>query len=158
MKKKIPGVYKITNTVTGDFYIGSSNDVYRRFGEHKKPSVWKAEPKKLYQDMQKYGLDKFKFEVIVSIMPEVLKGVEQDCIELMKPTYNHNRADGPDVERRKASQKAYRQSEKGKAWHKAYHNQLCNYNGEILTLNALAARFSRAGIPHPSIEAKKYLI
>ena len=33
--KKISGVYKITNTVTGDFYIGSSKDVKDRLQEMK---------------------------------------------------------------------------------------------------------------------------
>lgn len=34
-----------------------------------------------------------------------------------------------------------------------------NYQKELetLTLNALTARFSRAGIEHPTLEAKKYL-
>ena len=41
---------------------------------------------------------------------------------------------------------------------KEYHNQLCSYNGETLTLNALSQRFSKAGIEHPNIEAKKYII
>lgn len=185
MNKKIPGVYKITNTVTGDFYIGSSVDVYKRWAQHQRPSTWKLEPnKRLYQDMQKYGLDKFKFEIIVSIMPEVLRCVEQDCIELMKPTYNNYRADGQDVERYKAYLKEYRQSEKGKAhmkayrqsekvkaYHKAYNqsekvkaylksylSRLCNYNGETLTLNALTGRFRKAGISNPTQEARKYLI
>lgn len=38
---KVSGVYKITNTVTGDFYIGSSKNVKRRWTEHKCPSNWK---------------------------------------------------------------------------------------------------------------------
>ena len=39
--KKIIGVHKITNTVTGDFYIGSSKDVKSRWKEHRRTSVWK---------------------------------------------------------------------------------------------------------------------
>ena len=34
MAEKIIGVYKITNTITGDFYIGSSKDVKRRWKVH----------------------------------------------------------------------------------------------------------------------------
>lgn len=41
---------------------------------------------------------------------------------------------------------------------KQYYNQKCLYNGEILNLGALKARFQRQGIEHPNIEAKKYLI
>ena len=36
MKKKICGVYKIENTVIGDFYIGSSKDVEHPVLEAKK--------------------------------------------------------------------------------------------------------------------------
>ena len=71
---KISAVYKIVNTITNDFYVGSSKDVKRRKYQNK------------------------------------------------------------------------------------YYNQLCSYNGEALTLNALSARFRRAGIEYPTTEAKKYLL
>ena len=45
-----------------------------------------------------------------------------------------------------------------KKFYKEYNNQLCCYNGEILTLGALSKRFQKAGIDHPNIEAKKYLL
>ena len=51
----------------------------------------------------------------------------------------------------------HHQSEKCKKYQKEYQNQLCLYNGETLTLNALTGRFRRAGIEHPAIEAKKHL-
>lgn len=44
MQEKISGVYKIENTLTGDFYIGSSTDVKRRWSYHKSPSSWKHLP------------------------------------------------------------------------------------------------------------------
>ena len=40
---------------------------------------------------------------------------------------------------------------------KEYDNQLCCYNGEILTLRSLSMRFRRARMPNPDIEAKKYI-
>ena len=170
--QKICGVYKITNTITGDFYIGSSKDIKRRWREHKKPSTWKRCPNNpMYLDMQKYGLDKFVFEIIEVVEIEQLKVAEQHFIETLKPTYNNYRAKGRDAKKFKERQKKYRQSEKGKErqkeyektdkrkkYLKEYQNQLCCYNGETLTLQALSKRFSKAGIPHPTIEAKKYLI
>lgn len=36
-KDKISGVYKITNKITGDFYIGSSKNIKRRWYSHKCP-------------------------------------------------------------------------------------------------------------------------
>ena len=160
---EISGVYKITNTITGDFYIGSSKNVKHRLAEHKCKSTWNKCPnKQLYKDMQKYGVDKFEFQIIAEVEPEELKEKEQQFIETLKPTYNNRNANGWDFERYKESQKEYEKSDKGKESHKKaqnkYDNQLCNYNGETLTLNALRCRFERKGIDHPVIEAKKYLI
>lgn len=45
-----------------------------------------------------------------------------------------------------------------KEYHKEYDNQLCNYNGETITLGALRKRLKRMGIAHPTLEAKKYLL
>ena len=156
---KICGIYKITNTITGDFYIGSSKDVKRRLAEHKKPSTWKRFPNnQLYQDMQKYGKDKFEFQVIEEVEEGSLKEKEQYFIETLNPAYNNNRAKGLDIER----YKEYQKSDKGKESHRKasnkYNNQLCSYNGETLTLNALSASFRRKGIEHPTAEANKYLI
>ena len=146
----ICGIYRITNTITGDFYIGSSKDVKERWRNHKKPSRWKQCPNNpLYLDIQKYGLEKFVFEILAEVEIDSLKETEQQFIETLKPTYNSYNAKGLDVERlKKTNRKA----------HKKYDNQLCCYNGEELTLHALAQRFRIAGIPHPTIEAKKYLL
>ena len=160
---EISGIYKITNTITGDFYIGSSKDVKRRWATHKCKSTWKQNPnKQLYKDMQKHGTDKFAFEIIAEVEVEQLKEMEQQFIETLKPTYNNIRANGFDFERRKKYNKEYQKSDKGKEAHRKannkYDNQLCCFNGETLTLNALSKRFKRMGIPHPTLEAKKYLI
>ena len=157
--QKICGIYKITNTITGDFYIGSSKDVKQRWESHKWPSVWKNYPNNpMYLDMQKYGVDKFEFEVIEEAEESFLKEKEQQFIETLKPTYNSNRANGFDFERRKKWQEEYDKSDKKKEYKKEYQNQLCCYNGETMTLRALSLRFLRRGIPHPVLEAKKYLI
>ena len=93
--------------------------------------------------------------------------------------YNDKNAKGLDIERCKKTKKEYQKSDKGKESHKKannkykksnkgkesnrkscnkYNHQLCCYNGETLTLNALSMRFYRAGIPHSIAEAKKYLL
>ena len=203
---KISGIYRITNTVTNDFYIGSSKDVRQRLAAHKCASTWKNHPNiQLYKDMQKYGTDKFVFEILEEVEEEKLKEKEQQFIETLKPTYNDRNAKGRDFERKKEYDKEYQKSDKGKERKKEYEksdkgkerkkeyikkyqksdkfkqyqkeyyksdkgkeslkkaqnkyqNQLCFYNGEILTLGTLSKRFQRAGIDHPVLEAKKYLI
>lgn len=175
---KISGVYKITNTKTGDFYIGSSKDIKRRWLQHKRLSSWKHSlNSQLYQDMQKYGLDNFKFEIIEET--DNLREREQYWIIQLNPSYNDRRAKGLDVERDVERRKEYRQSEKGKESRKKsstkycqsekgketlrraakkYGSQLCSYNGETLTLKALSNRFYRVGIKCYVQAAKKYLI
>ena len=169
---KIIGIYKITNTITGDFYIGSSKNIKERWANHKCQSKWNEHPNNpMYLDMQKYGLDKFVFEILEEVEPEKLKEKEQQFIEKLHPTYNNYNAKGLDIERYKEYQKEYRKSEKfkkynkeyqktnkRKKYNKEYNNQLCCYNGETLTLNALSTRFRRRVIDHPTIEAKKYLL
>ena len=77
MSENIIEVYKITNIITGDFYIGSSKDVKRRWAAHKRPSVWKRCPNNpMYLDMQKYGVDKFEFEILEEVESEKLKEKE----------------------------------------------------------------------------------
>ena len=185
---KIIGVYKITNTVTGDFYIGSSKNIKHRWADHKCPSKWNEHPNNpMYLDMKKYGVDKFDFEILAEVEPEQLKEKEQQFIENLKPTYNVRNANGWDFERQKEYmkeyqkeyQKEYNKTEKGKEYQKEYqkeyhksdkfkkshkkacnkyNNQLCIYNGETITLNALSSRFWRQGIINPTQEAKKYII
>lgn len=165
---KISAVYKVVNEVTNDFYIGSSKDVKQRWTAHKAPSVWKRHPKSsLYHDMQKYGLDKFRFQILAPVMPEYLTQVEQEFIDMLHPTYNNKNAKGKDVERLKRYEQSekykeslvkYQQSDKSKARYKRHNSRLCFYNSETLRFGALVARFIRAGVEHPSVEAKKYLM
>ena len=156
---KICAVYKITNTITGDFYIGSSKNVKNRWMSHKKPSTWNKCPNnQLYLDMKKYGVDKFELQILEEAEIEQLKEKEQQFIETLKPTYNNNNAKGWDIERRKEYNRKYNKSDKCKEYRKQYYNQLCLYNGETLTLKALSMRFMRKGIDNPTAEAKKYLL
>ena len=175
-KNKICAVYKIVNTVTGEFYIGSSRDVKHRWACHKIPSTWKIHPNSLlYKDFQKYGVDKFRFQILAPVMPEHLKQVEQEFIDMLQPSYNSMNAKGRNKESRKESyrrynqsdkgretrskaNRKYKQSDKGKEYMRKYEHRPCLYNGETLTLVALYTRFRKVDVEHPFVEAKKYLI
>ena len=97
---KISGVYKIVNKITGDFYIGSSVNIMRRWRDHRNPAAWKQRPNsKLYKDMAQYGKNNFTFEIIEKT--DSLREREQYWIEQLKPSYNNNRAKGIDIKRQK---------------------------------------------------------
>ena len=171
---KVSGVYKITNTVTGDFYIGSSKNIKQRWSGHRKPyNLYKYPNSRMYKDIYKQGIDSFLIEIIEET--DNLIDREQYWIEKLKPNYNNYNAKGLNVERQKKSNikanKKYREVhpdrrkatcrkcyEKYKEKIKAYNGQLCLYNKEYLTLQALRKRLRRLGIEHPTQEAKKYLI
>ena len=160
---KISGVYKITNNITGEFYIGSSKNIERRWSTHKSPSRWKLRSgMKLYQAFIKYGLNNFTFDIIEETTD--LHNREQYYIEQLNPSYNNNWAKGWNTERyietHKRCHKAYHQANRDKelAKMKDYNNRLCLYKGETLTLNALALRLRQQGIASPYKEAKKYLL
>ena len=156
---KISAVYKITNTVTNDFYIGSSKNIKSRWAVHKCQSKWNECPNNpMYLDMRKYGIDKFAFQILAEVEEDKLKEKEQEFIETLNPTYNNYNAKGLNIERRKECKKKYEKTDKRKKYHKKYDNQLCFYNNETLTLRALSMRFRRQGLSNPTAEAKKYLV
>lgn len=61
------GIYKITNKVNGKCYIGQSDNIHRRWREHKKLSVMENGPQynnPLYSSMRKHGMENFEFEIL----------------------------------------------------------------------------------------------
>lgn len=84
---KQAGVYKITNNITKDFYIGSTNNIQRRFIQHRYNGSDKGRKhSNLYNDMRKYGLDNFSFDVLE--LTDNYRESEQFYIDTLKPTYN----------------------------------------------------------------------
>lgn len=58
-------VYAITNSVNGKKYIGITNDITRRFRQHKSQLKYGKHPNvKLQRAYNKYGQDKFDFSVL----------------------------------------------------------------------------------------------
>lgn len=124
--KKISAVYKVTNTVSGEFYVGSSKDVEMRWKSHKRPSSWKQQPNnRMYQEMKRLGTDVFTFEILAEFPPEHLRRKEQEAIETLHPTYNNNDAyvsEDSKLLKQKTNSKAYYEAHKDKlkANRKAY--------------------------------------
>ena len=61
------GIYKITNKLTNESYVGQSVDIYRRWDQHRRMAY--ARNKKqvtypLYRDMRYYGIENFDFEIL----------------------------------------------------------------------------------------------
>ena len=76
------GIYMITNTITNKKYIGQSIDIEKRWRTHKKKSTWKSQPNNyLYRAMNKYGIDKFKFEILCECNEDELNDLEIEYIK-----------------------------------------------------------------------------
>ena len=146
----ISGIYKITNLITNEFYIGSSKNIESRWVYHKAKFKSNEETfNKLYLDFKKYGLESFKFEILEKCS-ENIKKKEQEYIDKLKPHYNTKAAH---------SDKIYKIDEvKRKKYIKNYYNSICEYNGHKLKLKALATQFTNLGVKHPFTEARKYII
>ena len=68
------GVYKITNLVNGKVYIGASKDIEDRWWYHKNGHTAIAE------DLKTFGLENFKFEVLLECPEDMLCQWERDMI------------------------------------------------------------------------------
>lgn len=83
------GIYIITNTINGKFYIGSSSDIQQRFYNHKSKLLNKTHINlHLQNSVNKYGFENFKFQVLANCPFENLDSLEQWYVDNLKPHYN----------------------------------------------------------------------
>lgn len=87
---KLSGVYRITNTVTGQIYIGSTANWFRhRFEQHKSDLVRNRHcNKKLQNSFNKYGPETFIFDVLEEHDGEAAVGLEQWWLNMCNPEFN----------------------------------------------------------------------
>ena len=83
------GVYKITNTVTGDFYIGSSVNLHKRLQNHRWCLVGNCHRNvHLQRSWNKYSGDNFTFETILYCDKSMALYYEQVLIDNLNPAFN----------------------------------------------------------------------
>ena len=86
---KYCGIYKIKNIITGDFYIGSSNNIQKRLSAHRQMFVHcRHDNCHLQRAYNKYGADNFEFSTVLLCDIENKLYYEQTLIDGLKPTYN----------------------------------------------------------------------
>lgn len=78
------GIYKITNQITGECYVGQSKDIAKRWSDHAKCGLNIDRPvgNKLYQSMVSDGLQNFTWELLETCKPEELNEKERKYIEI----------------------------------------------------------------------------
>lgn len=103
--KHLSGIYKITNTITGDCYIGKAKDVFIRIGQHKsllrsnKHKYRNGDLSMLQKAWNKYGEDSFEFEIIEICLIDELDKREKYWIDYYqcncsKTRHGYNTTDG----------------------------------------------------------------
>ena len=85
--KNISGIYKITCTATGKFYIGSAKDIRHRLARHKSDLGRNVHHNTLLQRaVNKYGKDMFEFEILEFVDDtESLLQREQHYLDTLNP-------------------------------------------------------------------------
>jgi len=84
------GVYQITNTSNGNFYVGSSVNIYKRWKDHSRSlNRGNHHSDYLQNAWNKYGEENFKFEIIEEVLDKSkLIEREQYYLDTLKPEYN----------------------------------------------------------------------
>ena len=83
------GIYKITNIVNSKFYIGSTKDLNRRKKDHFRLLKKGINHSIVLQNaVNKYGIENFKFEILVECSENLLFTIEQQLVNELKPEYN----------------------------------------------------------------------
>lgn len=89
MANKICGVYKITNTSNGKFYVGSSNNVEKRWQQHISELTDGVHKNQHLQNAWNlYGKDSFIFETVEECLPDVQFEREQYYLDTLNPFDN----------------------------------------------------------------------
>lgn len=94
---KISGIYKITNIKDNKCYIGQSVDIATRFKNHAKCGLGIDTPanNKLYQAMEKEGLENFTWELLEKCPKEQLNEKEKYYIKAYQAVeYGYNSSQG----------------------------------------------------------------
>lgn len=111
------GVYKISNKITNESYIGSSINLKKRKSDHfYLLKQGKHGNSHLQNSYKKYGIENFDFSILEFCKPDECLIVEQKHINQTKPEFNINPIAGNSlgVKHKKETIEKIRNSQKGK--------------------------------------------
>ena len=82
------GIYKITNLCNGMVYVGQTNNIHRRWQEHRTNYKNIHKHTKLYEAMRQFGIENFNFSILEECSLEKLNEREQYWIKKLD-TFNN---------------------------------------------------------------------
>ena len=83
-RKRIPGIYSITNTITGRVYIGKSVNIPDRWWSH----LASEHNKELKDDFNTYGIGAFTFRILALAPKSKLDSLEREYISEYSSQYS----------------------------------------------------------------------
>lgn len=90
--KGLSGVYRWTNLITGDSYVGGAINFTSRlnyyFNENSLGRTLKRSNSRIVRSLLKYGHSSFSFEILEHCAPKNVINREQYYIDLLEPEYN----------------------------------------------------------------------
>ena len=158
------GIYKITNLVNSKVYIGASKNIEKRWGAHRNGHS------DLAKEFQTFGLDNFKFEILLECPEDMLCQWERDMICLYDaddPEKGYNcKNDRPyslkrteALKGRKLSEETKRkisESHKGKpAWNRGLKNIYSDESRRKMSESHKGKPVWNRGIPHSEETRRK---
>lgn len=149
------GIYKIANTVTGDFYIGSAINLYRRFAEHRCHLLGNSHVNAhLQNSWNKHGENNFEFSILEYCDLAGLIEREQSYIDNEKPEYNICKIAGSclGVKRSDETKQRISEANKGKQghWLGKHHSEETKRRMSEAGKGACNSNFGK----HPTEESK----
>ena len=76
------GIYKITNLLTGHYYIGSSINIATRWVDHRCAAKKHTGNSRLYSALRKYGIENFDISVLEECSPDDRLSTEQKWLDM----------------------------------------------------------------------------
>lgn len=134
--KKMSGVYKITCTGNGEFYIGSAVKFKQRWKHHKfLLKSGKHNAKYMLNSWNKYGEESFKFEILVVCAKDMVLFYEQLFLDAFKPKFNTLMTAGNALGHKYSDEVKQKFSKAQRNWRKKYE-----WKSEQLCLSDIAAK------------------
>lgn len=119
-------IYMIKNLINNKVYIGQTENLKRRFAEHKSLGKYKNRNHPLYNSIKNYGIDNFSFNVIeIWITIEETDKAEQfqiECLDSQNSNFGYNLTGGGRITKGFIPNKLHKQtiSESLKAYYKTH--------------------------------------
>lgn len=122
-------IYRITNVVTGDFYIGKTkNTVEKRWCMHKR-NAGRGIETHFYRSIRKYGVENFKVDILEDCDSICDNEKEKYWIKKLKPQYNMTAGgDGGWIKDQTGNHWKVRDASKmGRAWREGKQREVIDY-------------------------------